>query len=320
MTEFIYKYRDFAEVLENDGIYNFTVELSDKAGNSTSKSVTFSENRFGSTFRTTDEPTEKLINNGYTNAEQDIVIEEINVTPLTKHSVTLAKSGGNSTELVENTDYTFTSSNNGNEWCKSVYTVNKKNFSDEAAYTVTIMSVDKAKNTNNNRMADSSLSTEQKNKRECAISFVVDKTSPLVSITGIKDNELYKEASKKVKIVCEDDNLDKSKLVVTLDNKKLAEGEDYTIVDDKDGSIAGMLTAEIVLKAETGGIKENLKVTIGDLAGNTGEKSVDNFILSANIFQRFFANPVLVICTFAGLALVIAAVIFFVAKKRKKAE
>lgn len=320
VTEFIYKYRDFAEVLENDGIYNFTVELSDKAGNSTSKSVTFSVNRFGSTFRTTDEPTEKLINNGYTNAEQDIVIEEINVTPLTKHSVTLAKSGGNSTELVENTDYTFTSSNNGNEWCKSVYTVNKKNFSDEAAYTVTIMSVDKAKNTNNNRMADSSLSTEQKNKRECAISFVVDKTSPLVSITGIKDNELYKEASKKVKIVCEDDNLDKSKLVVTLDNKKLAEGEDYTIVDDKDGSIAGMLTAEIVLKAETGGIKENLKVTIGDLAGNTGEKSVDNFILSANIFQRFFANPVLVICTFAGLALVIAAVIFFVAKKRKKAE
>lgn len=320
VTEFIYKYRDFAEVLENDGIYNFTVELSDKAGNSTSKSVTFSVNRFGSTFRTTDEPTEKLINNGYTNAEQDIVVEEINVTPLTKHSVTLAKSGGNSTELVENTDYTFTSSNNGNEWCKSVYTVNKKNFSDEAAYTVTIMSVDKAKNTNNNRMADSSLSTEQKNKRECAISFVVDKTSPLVSITGIKDNELYKEASKKVKIVCEDDNLDKSKLVVTLDNKKLAEGEDYTIVDDKDGSIAGMLTAEIVLKAETGGIKENLKVTIGDLAGNTGEKSVDNFILSANIFQRFFANPVLVICTFAGLALVIAAVIFFVAKKRKKAE
>ena len=319
VTEFIYKYRDFAEVLENDGIYNFTVELSDKAGNSTSKSVTFSVNRFGSTFKASDE-SKKLINNGYTNAEQDIVIEEINVTPLTKHSVTLAKSGGNSTELVENTDYTFTSSNNGNEWCKSVYTVNKKNFSDEAAYTVTIMSVDKAKNTNNNRMADSSLSTEQKNKRECAISFVVDKTSPLVSITGIKDNELYKEASKKVKIVCEDDNLDKSKLVVTLDNKKLAEGEDYTIVDDKDGSIAGMLTAEIVLKAETGGIKENLKVTIGDLAGNTGEKSVDNFILSANIFQRFFANPVLVICTFAGLALVIAAVIFFVAKKRKKAE
>ena len=320
VTEFIYKYRDFAEVLENDGIYNFTVELSDKAGNSTSKSVTFSVNRFGSTFRTTDELTEKLFESGYTNAEQDIVVEEINVTPLTKHSVTLAKSGGNSTELVENTDYTFTSSNNGNEWCKSVYTVNKKNFSDEAAYTVTIMSVDKAKNTNNNRMANSSLSTEQKNKRECAISFVVDKTSPLVSITGIKDNELYKEASKKVKIVCEDDNLDKSKLVVTLDNKKLAEGEDYTIVDDKDGSIAGMLTAEIVLKAETGGIKENLKVTIGDLAGNTGEKSVDNFILSANIFQRFFANPVLVICTFAGLALVIAAVIFFVVKKRKKAE
>lgn len=319
VTEFIYKYRDFAEVLENDGIYNFTVELSDKAGNSTSKSVTFSVNRFGSTFKASDE-SEKLINNGYTNAEQDIVIEEINVTPLTKHSVTLAKSGGKSTELVENTDYTFTSSNNSNEWCKSVYTVNKKNFSDEAAYTVTIMSVDKAKNTNNNRMANSSLSTGQKNKRECAISFVVDKTSPLVSITGIKDNELYKEASKKVKIVCEDDNLDKSKLVVTLDNKKLAEGKDYTIVDDKDGSIAGMLTAEIVLKAETGGIKENLKVTIGDLAGNTGEKSVDNFILSANIFQRFFANPVLVICTFAGLALVIAAVIFFVAKKRKKAE
>ena len=319
VTEFIYKYRDFAEVLENDGIYNFTVELSDKAGNSTSKSVTFSVNRFGSTFKASDE-SEKLIKNGYTNAEQDIVVEEINVSPLTKHSVTLAKSGGNSIELVENTDYKFTSSNNGNEWCKSVYTVNKKNFSDEAAYTVTIMSVDKAKNTNNNRMANSSLSTEQKNKRECAISFVVDKTSPLVSITGIKDNELYKEASKKVKIVCEDDNLDKSKLVVTLDNKKLAEGEDYTIVDDKDGSIAGMLTAEIVLKAETGGIKENLKVTIGDLAGNTGEKSVDNFILSANIFQRFFANPVLVICTFAGLALVIAAVIFFVAKKRKKAE
>lgn len=320
VTEFIYKYRDFAETPENDGIYNFTVELSDKAGNSTSKSVTFSVNRFGSTFMTSDESMKKLISNGYTNAEQDIVVEEINVSPLTKHSVTLAKSGGKSTELVENNDYKFTTSNNSNEWCKNVYTVNKKNFSDEAAYTVTIMSVDKAKNTNNNRMANSSLNADEKNNRECAISFVVDKTKPLVSITGIKDNERYKEASKKVKIVCEDDNLDKSKLVVSLDDKTLAEGKDYTVVEDEDGSIAGMLTAEIVLKAETGGVEENLKVTIGDLAGNTGEKSVNNFILSANIFQRFFANPVLVICTFAGLALVIAAVIFFIAKKRKKAE
>lgn len=320
VTEFIYKYRDFAETVENDGIYNFTVELSDKAGNSTSKSVTFSVNRFGSTFMAYDESMKKLFNNGYTNAEQDIVIEEINVSPLTKHSVTLAKSGGKSSELVENSDYKFTSSSSNTEWSKSIYTVNKQNFSDEAEYTVTIMSVDKAKNTNNNRMADSSLSTKEKSERECSITFVVDKTSPLVSITGIKDNERYKEASKTVKIVCEDDNLDKTKLVVTLDDKTLAEGEDYTIVEDSDNSLAGMLTAEIVLKAARGGVEENLNVAIDDLAGNTGEKSIGNFILSANIFQRFFANPVLVICTFAGLALVIAAVIFFIAKKRKKAE
>ena len=46
-----------------------------------------------------------------------------------------------------------------------------------------------------------------------------------------------------------------------------------------------MLTAEIVLKAETGGIKENLKVTIGDLAGNTGVTPLSTTEVTAKILE-----------------------------------
>ena len=69
-----------------------------------------------------------------------------------------------------------------------------------------------------------------------------------------------RKQAKRLKLVCEDDNLDKSKLVVTLDNKKLAEGEDYTIVDDKDGSIAGMLTQKLFLKQKQAVLKKILRL------------------------------------------------------------
>ncbi len=301
-------YSSFANIEENDGIYVLNAELTDRAGNSESAMVTFSVNRFGSTYAYGTDDTKNLVNNGYTNAEKDIVISEINVDKLTKSSVTLSVDNSELKTLEPNKDYTIKEDAKTGQWHKYDYTIKSGNFADEGSYTIEISSIDQAKNSATNRIPI-------QEDRKLAVQFIVDKTAPVVNIAGIEDNKLYQESSKDVTIVCEDSHIDSSSLVISLDDKVLKEGEDYVLEKD-----VATLTATLKVNATSDISAQSIKVIANDLAGNEGEGQVDKFTLSATLLMRFFANTPLVIITAVLLTAIIGGVVFIVIKRKKKIE
>ena len=298
-------YANFASEEVNDGIYVLNATLTDKAGNSSADTITFSVNRFGSTYMGGDEETNALLDNGYTNAEKDIVISEINVDKLTKSNISLSLDSSSLKTLKQNVDYTIQEDAKTGQWHRYNYTVKSSNFENEGNYTLELSSTDAAKNTSTNRI-------RPVEKRKLAVQFVVDKTSPVVNIAGIENNALYEENSKDVTIVCEDSYINPSSLVINLDNKTLKEGKDYTVEKD-----VASITAKIKVNATSDISSQNIKVSVKDMAQNSGDGSVENFTLSATVLMRFFANPVLVIISAVILAGIIVMVVLIFAKKRK---
>ena len=78
-------FKDFPEGM--DDIYTLTAKVTDKAGNETTSSITFSVNRDGSTYEI-GSSTKALIDKKYTNKPQDLEITEINVDDLTTIEIT----------------------------------------------------------------------------------------------------------------------------------------------------------------------------------------------------------------------------------------
>ena len=304
-TGAVVTYANFASDEVNDGIYVLNAALTDKAGNSSNDTITFSVNRFGSTYMGGNKETNDLLDNGYTNAEKDIVISEINVDKLTKSNISLSLDSSSLKTLKQNVDYTIQEDAKTGQWHRYNYTVKSSNFENEGNYTLELSSTDAAKNTSTNRI-------RPVEKRKLAVQFVVDKTSPVVNIAGIENNALYEENSKDVTIVCEDSYINPSSLVINLDNKTLKEGKDYTVEKD-----VASITAKIKVNATSDISSQNIKVSVKDMAQNSGDGSVENFTLSATLLMRFFANPVLVIISAVILAGIIVMVVLIVAKKRK---
>lgn len=135
--------------LEVDGIYTLTCVASDLCGNSSkvmtiydsnnakTEALRFSVNRNGSSYML-DEKSDDTVKKQYIqNVNGDIVITEVNVSPVTKYSVKL-----NGTELVEGTDFTVQKSGGGNEWYKNIYTIKAHLFETENEYNIVVNSVD----------------------------------------------------------------------------------------------------------------------------------------------------------------------------------
>ena len=304
-------YDNFGTIEENDGIYKLSAKMVDKAGNEKGREIIFSVNRFGSTYMAGDENTESLISSGYSNKESDVFIKEINVNKVSKQSVSLACNNSSVSKLKADENYTVSSNGGSGSWFEYTYKINKDNFADEGYYTITLSSTDRVKHTVSNITA---LTKE----RKCPVSFTIDKTVPEVRISGIEDGKPYEEASRQVKVVCEDVNISDDTLVIELNGKELEAGEDKDFVLSKDN--AGEIIAKFKVEAIGNDTRQNIKVSVADKAGNEGKSSVSDFILSASLLTRFFANTTLVIATFAAIAVIIGLVLFFVIRRRKKNE
>ncbi len=300
-----YSFANFPVDEKNDGIYILTATVIDKAGNPHDRKIMFSVNRFGSTFMLGDKKSEKLVDNVYTNDAPDLSVIEINVNPVTAQKVTLSKNT-TSEELEKGKQFSIGSEGNKDSWYKYTYTIDKSNFDDEGDYTVTVSSEDKDGNVVSNR-------TAQTKKRNCPVSFIVDKTKPVVSIEGLEEG-YTKEASQTVRISCLDANLDKDSLVITKNGKVLKLDEDYTIDD-----LVGELTAEFTLKSEGGQSEYDIEVSVKDYANNENGDRKDDYIINATLLTQYLNSPLAIILTFVLLAAV-AAIIILIARKKKKEE
>ena len=323
--------------LDSDGIYTLKCTVTDKAGNTfdiisitddegniqennkTEDNIllTFSVNRDGSAF-SLEQSTLDLIEKYYVQAvSEDIRIIEVNVDPIMEYVVK-----NNGTVLSENVDYTVEITGGLGEWSKYVYTIKKSLFEDEGENNIVIESIDKA---------DTTAYSDVKNLN---VSFVVDKTAPTVTMSGIDDNARYQTTEQTVTAIPTDDGgkLNSFKVVV-LDEAGVplssGTGEDISIrfdmtgdelinyLNDNDGKITFTIPE---------GMNNQVQVLCSDCAvnteGQTNEwlRTYTGITVSQSGMVILYANKPLFYGIIAGVAVLIAAIVIstvIIVRKRK---
>lgn len=316
--------------ISEDGIYKINCTVIDKAGNSYNSVtlqnsegssyiakrsgndtlVSFSVNRNGSVFMLGNEYTESVVEKYYVqNITEDIAVIEINADVLEDQKVTL-----NGKELVYGTDYTVSVTGGGTSWMKYVYTIDKALFENEGEYNIVVSSVDKA---TNNAFSD---------VKNAEIKFVVDRTAPVLSISGLESKGRYQTEIQTVTIIPTDDGgaLNTLKVVLVDENGEVIselinlhgeELENALLEND------GRITFEI-----NEGLYQNVRIICTDCSVNeAGENGIYDEVfnevsVSPQAILIFWAYKPLRYGTIGGVIGVAALVIILIARKKNKSD
>ena len=283
---------DLAHIKENDDVYTLSVSVTDLAGNTSSKSITYSMNRFGSNYVLSNYVL-SLTQQIYVQAiQQSLIIQEINIDEL-ENIVLRYSMDGKVYECKKEKDYTIVHENiNG---CQQyTYQLNSSLFEKDGIYEIYLSSKDKAGNINENTM-------EQK---ESTIRFIVDSTLPTISITDIEDNGFYDTSSKEFTVLCED-NIELESVDVQINGKSV-----YTSKD----------TFEKVCTLKESNQKQQITVIAKDRAGNVYQREIKNVLVSTNWWIRFVQNTKLLIVSVIGLLILTCGILYVTLRKEKQED
>lgn len=297
----VFTFKNFAKEKEVDDIYTLAATLTDKAGNTTEKTILFSANRFGSTYALS-AATEQL-NGSYVQTPQDVVVTETNPDTLQNIRITLFKNN-QTIILQEGTDYRIEVRGGNGQWYEYIYTVLAKNFADDGVYRLTFYSEDAAGN-----VAENTLDTK---KQE--IGFGVDKTKPNMVVTNLESDTTYPLENLTVSLSA-GDNLLLQSVVVYLDDyskayKTWTAEEVAAIVADQ-----GEFTFDI--PGDSTGAHQ-VKIVCTDAAGNEQTEEITNFYVTTNLFVRYYNNKPLFFGSIAAVVVIAGVVIALTAGKKKK--
>lgn len=297
----VFTFKNFAKEKEVDDIYTLAATLTDKAGNTTEKTILFSVNRFGSTYALS-AATEQL-NGSYVQTPQDVVVTETNPDALQNIRITLFKNN-QTIILQEGTDYRIEVRGGNGQWYEYIYTVLAKNFADDGVYRLTFYSEDAAGN-----IAENTLDTK---KQE--IGFGVDKTKPNMVVTNLESDTTYPLENLTVSLSA-GDNLLLQSVVVYLDDyskayKTWTAEEVAAIVADQ-----GEFTFDI--PGDSTGAHQ-VKIVCTDAAGNEQTEEITNFYVTTNLFVRYYNNKPLFFGSIAAVVVIAGVVIALAAGKKKK--
>lgn len=316
--------------LEEDGMYSLRCAAVDKAGNAydtvnivdedgvTStvnlqdgdNLIDFSVNRNGSTFALNDYSMD-VVNDYYVQeTAEDIVFYETNADELLNYNIKL-----NGNALKEGNDYKVTESGGDGSWYRYEYAVNKSLFDDEGEYNLVVESEDKATS-----MAYSDL-------KNVSADFVIDKTAPTFTISGIEEDGNYRGTSQNVTFVPTDDGGKLGHVKVTILDK---DGKEQKVISDMSGDELTKYMngndGKIKFKVPEG-VNQQVAILCADCSiGTDGGTNTTDFIykgitVSSNAFILFFENKPL----FYGVLGVVAAAIivptgFVIYKKKRKTK
>ena len=306
-----FTFKNFAKEQAIDDIYTLTATLTDKAGNTTEKTITFSVNRFGSTYALS-EAAEKL-NGTYVKEPVDVVITETNADELSNIKVTLFKDGETKV-LAEGTDYKIEVSGGNGQWYHYTYTIFAKNFDADGVYSLTVESDDKAGNEAKN----------DQDTKDKAINFGVDSTLPIINIENLESKTTYALDNMTVTMSVKD-NLKLIKVIVELDGAeyKTWSAEELEEIIKNGGNfsfdIAGDSTDAhnlVVYAIDAAGNGEKISDT--ELPANAEE--VEDFYVTTNLWVRYYTNKGLFYGSIAGVIVLAGLIVFLVVYKKKKNE
>lgn len=285
-------FRNFGS--DMDDIYTLTARLTDQAGNETTRSITFSVNRDGSTYELSDY-TQNLIETRFANSPQDIVIRETNVDTLEFIEITYSKDGQVVT-LKEGVDYTVEEEGGDGQWKVYTYTIKASCFEEEGEYSITIYSEDRARNTSTNRV------------KEKTIEFVVDKTAPSVSIANLEDRGRYRENAHEFTLSVKDNTV-LSYVELYLDGELVHtySGDELTIED-------GVLTITVDSK----NAYQTVRIIAYDAAGNPTDPVEYQVLVTSNWWIQFYMNKPLFFGCIAVMAAAAGWIIFVIVRRGRK--
>lgn len=300
-------YLNPAKTKGNDGVYTLTVQAIDLAGNTESEAVTWSVNRFGSTYVISDNTGKMLDQYLKSSKTTDVKVTEINPSGLddNKTSVELTRDTKNTT-LKSGDNYT-TDSDTSSGWSEYNYTVSKSNYDKDGAYRVLFHSEDAAGNSSENTMEGKNA---QKSGAAAEINFAVDDTAPIASFVDLTSNGKYEESSHKAKVSFED-NLKLSKAQIKVNGKTVA-----TFTADQ---LEKNPIREFVLDGSSS--KQDVSVVAWDAAGNKSKELKATGVLVTNdSFVLWMNNLPLMVGTIVAIVVVAGGIYMVVAKKRKENE
>lgn len=289
----VYTFDDFERDKENDDIYTLKASVEDFAGNRTTSTITFSVNRFGSIYVIDDDI--KEIEGKYVKKERDVILTEINVDNLNQETIKVRLTlNGTPRELIKNQDYTVTLIGGNWKWSKYEYRIGSSLFSGDGIYSVAIYSVDEAGNVNES--IDEVKSSE--------ITFGIDKTAPVAVAIDLDPEKQYAIENKSATISVTD-NLVLDSVAIYLNDKliePIVDGENYTF------NISSLNS------------KQNVRVVALDLAGNEYVLNIEEFLVTTNLFYRWFNNMPLFIGSLLSVSLLIVFIIFTILYSKKKID
>ncbi len=301
-------YADFVSEAAVDDIYTLTAHLTDLAGNEAEATLTFSVNRFGSTFRVVDADAYKK-NNGYLTQSRGITVEEINVSGVAseEHGVTVTQ-GVSTTELTLNktasaSGYTIdegtSEAEDSNGWAVYTYNIAAGNFATDGRYHVSVRSNDLAQNINS---SSDYYDRETGAESAAEVDFILDTTDPVITNLSVHDGDVIEadEYEGTFKVV---ENIGISDVKVYVDGQEaMAKGDVY-----------GNYAFYVKKAAFT---DRDVRIEVTDLAGRKAEAEVKGFHVTTDILELHLAWVI------AGIVAVAAAIggTIFVLVKRKKEE
>ncbi|MBQ2745644.1 MAG: hypothetical protein IJF37_08565 [Lachnospiraceae bacterium] len=288
----------FEKVQSNDGIYTLTVSATDNAGRTSSQTVQFSVNRFGSVY-TFDDNLKNIIGTYNTAIDTDFKITEYNADRLVADSVNIriTRDGSPLDEVIVDKSAMGTNNATGESgWYQYEYVISQDNFKYDGVYVITVSSADEAGNNSENITYD-----------ELSIRFSVDTTKPeVVKITGLSESSYDAE---KIDVSYEVfDAIGLKEVKVFLDKNCIQTVTEFADIT----SYAGIFTIEE-------GANQEVRFTVIDMAGNVVDSSnaedieqgkiVDfnsNVTVTTNMFVRWYANKPLFYGTIAATGSVMA--------------
>lgn len=325
----------FKKIQENDGIYTLSVQITDKAENTSSDEVTFTVNRFGSVYSLGTYLSNDLNNKYVQSIDNDIVITEYNPDRLVKGNLDVVVTRDGSP--VEYGDGELTISPVVNElakigssgWYQYEYTISKNVFTDDngnpidGIYKVYVGSEDTVGNKSENISYD-----------ESSVLFRLDHTAPTIkSVSGL-DKKIVNANEQKVSYEVFDaigiDSID----VYYYDGNGTR--VDHIRSTDKGSTdVTDILsdltnyTGSFTIGSST--TSEPVRIVIKDLAGNVTDTDSKDFdidsidfnraiTVSTNFFVRWFANKIVFGCSIAAIIAVGGSLVFFIAIRKRRID
>lgn len=285
-------FQDFPYEKTVDDLYEMNVSVTDMAGNTTTESITFSVNRFGSVY--VFNKALKETGGKYVQSVSGLALTEVNVDSLVDDTIRLVLTvNGIPTTLSEGLDYSIDVNGDEGLWRNYTYSLEDRLFENDGTYILTVYSVDRAGNMNQN--------TDE--TKEAEIEFGVDATNPVIIPINFESGETYNETVYQANISIKD-NLVLDYVEVYVDGRNVnvnADGENYTF-DIPEANVS-----------------RNIRIVAVDAAGNQAEYVLKDIWVTTNFFVRWYNNkPVFVATLATGVGIALAIILLFIRRDKRK--